>query len=430
MPRIYTQHAEPAMSDADDSIVLDDLVRTGEASRLRRRGAMRLDHGHATHHGGGGGGAAAAAADSDEESEEQMMYTPTMPGPVPRRTPTRARTSRRHDEHAETPTTPTCYTLFCGGDDPEPPYHPEVGSAPFRPSLLPLSAPSPSTSAPSKKRRTNGCGALIHVSASPRRRPASTAPAGFTWHAASPAEVRIAPLDACYFDEPTRLRIQRSPCGCVREGIACATCGNPLGTRYAPCAASAPSHAPLPHPSRRPSYPAGIRPAVPLFSYSFLPSAVTSSPAYTPPSRTDTPTTTPDPSSAQEPPNSLMDPPTYPPLLDRLITACPTPLSDEEREAYRARAPPAAMPRYSYGYPYSHSYSSYTSYTPYPYGPGPVGYVSAYGGGYPGGYGAYGAGGVYDADGELVSLDSSANNSNPAEPGSPKAGETLLLPER
>jgi hypothetical protein len=31
--------------NADDSIVLSDLIRSGEASRLRRRGAMRIDHG-------------------------------------------------------------------------------------------------------------------------------------------------------------------------------------------------------------------------------------------------------------------------------------------------------------------------------------------------------------------------------------------------
>jgi hypothetical protein len=36
----------PRPTNVDDSIVLSDLVRTGEASRLRRRGAMRLDHGH------------------------------------------------------------------------------------------------------------------------------------------------------------------------------------------------------------------------------------------------------------------------------------------------------------------------------------------------------------------------------------------------
>src|SRR3954447_15364031 len=40
----------PTVTDADDSIVLSDLVRTGEASRLRRRGAMRLEHGLG-HHG-------------------------------------------------------------------------------------------------------------------------------------------------------------------------------------------------------------------------------------------------------------------------------------------------------------------------------------------------------------------------------------------
>ena len=66
MPQIFRRHSEqaprpppppaqarrrpsvaaqgPQLTDADDSIVLSDLVRTGEASRLRRRGALRLDH--------------------------------------------------------------------------------------------------------------------------------------------------------------------------------------------------------------------------------------------------------------------------------------------------------------------------------------------------------------------------------------------------
>ncbi|KAL4243756.1 hypothetical protein ABKN59_010483 [Abortiporus biennis] len=43
------QREGPEIRDVDDSIVLSDLVRTGEASRLRRRGAMRLDNNH-THH--------------------------------------------------------------------------------------------------------------------------------------------------------------------------------------------------------------------------------------------------------------------------------------------------------------------------------------------------------------------------------------------
>ncbi|KAJ3512596.1 hypothetical protein NMY22_g15287 [Coprinellus aureogranulatus] len=50
-----TPNDTPTMINADDSIVLSDLVRSGEASRLRRRGAMRLDRnslasGHAYHH--------------------------------------------------------------------------------------------------------------------------------------------------------------------------------------------------------------------------------------------------------------------------------------------------------------------------------------------------------------------------------------------
>ncbi|KAG6863883.1 hypothetical protein C0991_002360, partial [Blastosporella zonata] len=413
MPRIYV-HAppqpQPTMTDADDSIVLDDLVRTGEASRLRRRGAMRLDHTHThTVHGQPSSFTmpswAGDTGDSDDDEHEEVSQYTAHPGPVPPRTLTRTRAYRRHDE--EQPEPPS-YTIFCGGDEPISEYEPEVDSAPYTPSILPLPAP-PRRKTPTKKRRTNGCGAVLHLSAVPRRRPT---PPGFTWFAPPGTGAdnhTLLPLDPSYFDESTRLRIQRSPCGCVREGIACAVCGNPLGTRYRPCVASAHAHSHVPTPSARPPNPSAVHytrvasPCVSSYSYSFLPSAVTSSPVYTPPPPASSPDPTPssntytyiDASSFLTEPQP--QPPSYRPLLDRLITASPTPLSDEERLAYRARPAPAAQPRYSYGYGY----------------------------GRPWGGGGYGTGGLYDADGEMITIDPAGG-----EPGSPKAGEMVLLPER
>lgn len=45
-PSSWNPPSSLAIPDADSSIVLSDLVRSGESSRLRRRGAVRLDHSH------------------------------------------------------------------------------------------------------------------------------------------------------------------------------------------------------------------------------------------------------------------------------------------------------------------------------------------------------------------------------------------------
>ncbi|KAG6905875.1 hypothetical protein DXG01_017170 [Tephrocybe rancida] len=384
MPRTYSLSHPTTLTDADDSIVLDDLVRTAEASRLRRRGAMRIDHTGHGHHSHSvfvsvepGSG---TWEDFDyDHAEDRTPYAGS------RRTSTRTRTPR-----ANPPPTPT-YTLFCGADEPEPAYEPQVNSDPYIPSILPVvssSSRSKTRSKPAqpkpKPRRTTGCGALLHISATPRRRSSIPSPSSFTW-SASASEIQtgsVVSLDASYLSDPTSFRIQHAPCGCVREAVACAACGNFLGTRHAACSVS------------------GTRSC----TFSFLPSAVTSSPEYTPPPQDappqSYPTLTPSyhspspfgsspyaPSPYPTYPHTYNDPepPTYPPLLDRLITASPTPLSDAERAAYRARAPVHAQPRYSYGY-------------------GTYGY----------GYGA----GSYDPDGD------------PVDPGSPKTGEGVLAPER
>ncbi|KAF8900644.1 hypothetical protein CPB85DRAFT_154976 [Mucidula mucida] len=258
MPITYrpSTSSDVELNDADDSIVLSDLVRTGEASRLRRRGAMRLDH-HTT--------AAQTAAAADGATWE------------PDETP---RPHRDKEEYL--------WTLFCGGeeetdDDDELDY-----AAAFEPSLFPLcpaSAPSPRTTATRRPRRTNGCGALVHMRAAPRARLG-------VWTAKTRASDAVVSLDTSYFDRAAVSKIVRSACGCVREGVGCAVCGNPLGTRYRPCRTAEDAifvphnrhpRSPHPHPDG-PAYwhdSAASTPPSNFYIYTFFSAAVSSAPTYT-----------------------------------------------------------------------------------------------------------------------------------------------------
>ncbi|KAL0065034.1 hypothetical protein AAF712_008028 [Marasmius tenuissimus] len=238
----------PTIRDADDSIVLSDLVRSGEASRLRRRGAIRSSHqrvastGSSTSVGGGGS---------------------------------------------------VVYRLFCrGGED--------AGTGeglqgwsdePFRPELFPNST----STSKGKEKQLGGCGALIHLSA-------FTTPTDSTSYTSidKPTSL-VVPLDAVYFRDrqqqpvsrptaapedprspyppspmystevehdygygyfdPSHKRtedpftdmnedpcvLSKNACGCVTEGVGCQSCGTPIGTRFRPCRAARHSH---PHHSR------------------------------------------------------------------------------------------------------------------------------------------------------------------------------------
>lgn len=260
MPQVYRRHSDyaprpslvprrrsvlpPAQAtDADDSIVLADLVRTGEASRLRRRGAMRLDHTGPT------------TAARPPPPARQSSYAPPPTRPViiaPSRTPSPDRPPQQEedgqDEYTYTsgpalgwrdweprPSTERrgaeveilgdgghasqSYVLYCGGEDAgavveeaEPPRR-------FQPALFPGCAPqSPASSSRSQTRaarRTNGCGALIHMRAYPQ----STRG---VWMAKEEATEAVVGLDAEYCDHPAMDKMLRSACGCVREGIGCA----------------------------------------------------------------------------------------------------------------------------------------------------------------------------------------------------------------
>lgn len=204
-------------TDADDSIVLSDLVRTGEASRLRRRGAMRLDHNLL----------------SAQRNEGGRVTPPTV---VVARTPSWIEPPSDDDESTQTweqgydPSSPRPqgrsvipgpetygYTLYCGGEEASSSFVQQTSL--YTRSPLPSYPPAQSDSSLCRYddpvRKTNGCGAVIHLRAS--RRDGSS-----VWVGRDEATSAVVPMDASYFERTTVVRMIRSACGCVREGVGCA----------------------------------------------------------------------------------------------------------------------------------------------------------------------------------------------------------------
>lgn len=267
----------PLQRDTDDSIVLSDLVRTGEASRLRRRGAMRLDHGHSSH--------------SYQQQSPTVIFvgspslnpeTEEIQGPSTF-THERRNTRARPRQTVSEPELDYSYMIFCGSEDAI--HEEESGSSSFVPSILPL-YPSPSSRPPSslpRRKRTNGCGTAIHLSAAPRRRHG-------IWFAKDDPTSAVIPMEEKYFDEEIASKLVTSPCGCVREGIGCAQCGNPLGVRYRCCkSASSGGH----HLRNKPPAHGPVRPEGPrywrasnnshvksVYTYTFFRKFVTSTTPY------------------------------------------------------------------------------------------------------------------------------------------------------
>ncbi|KIY52376.1 hypothetical protein FISHEDRAFT_55894 [Fistulina hepatica ATCC 64428] len=305
------QPSELTLADTpnvDDTIVLSDLVQRGEASRLRRRGAMRLEHTYGTH-------AAPQTYPLLVVDSYDSQSDPTQPG----------RLSRVQKNE------PT-YVLFCGGheDDDGPLLH--QSSTPYKPSILPL---FPDDDAPThfpytkplgpQQQLTNGCGAVVHLRASPKDKMDM-------WVAkTSPSDI-VAPLD-CEFpaDATSSTRaLVTSPCGCVREAIACTACGNLLGTRYKPCR-TASVHIFPPHrvKTRLAAAPYGMDyfcPAQPSpYVYTFFAGAVTPSPAHEFPHH---------PRNHHRPSSPISR---DAPLIDRYLTASPLPMSDDDESVELAQ---------------------------------------------------------------------------------------------
>jgi len=117
------------------------------------------------------------------------------------------------------------FVLYCGAEEPRLP------SPPTPRFISPLPA-YPWRTPPHTSPTSNGCGAIVHTAAVPRKRCG-------VWMARFGGTDAVIEMDSQYFDRSVVVRMMKSPCGCVREGIGCRICGNPLGTRYRPCKAAA-----------------------------------------------------------------------------------------------------------------------------------------------------------------------------------------------
>ncbi len=233
MPSILPE----GITDSDDSIVLSDLVRTGEASRLRRRGAMRIDHNH-PHHATAAGhilpGPSRRSSPSvmvversnwDSDSEPDSPWFANVWNADPHSSTfgrRHSRLSRRFGPYSgmssgspqQGARDEFSYTLVCGAEV----LHCDSDEIePFKPSVLPLFPPSPPTPSTRWKttKKSTGCGSIVHLHAGPRHK--------FRfWTARSAAAEVVIPLDACYFDKKDAARFSRNACGCVNEGVGCA----------------------------------------------------------------------------------------------------------------------------------------------------------------------------------------------------------------
>ncbi|KAF9008017.1 hypothetical protein BDQ17DRAFT_184279 [Cyathus striatus] len=195
------------------------ILRTGEASRLRRRGALRLDYEHAqlfhaTHTGGGMGGVWLPTPGEDGSAPSAPAPSGVGEGRRHRRATTVGTTARGGGEYS--------YILVCGGTIPSSP-EPSPQAVKFNPSPLPLFPPTlssqkPTYKTPQKASTTTGCGAIISMYTAPRPRVG-------VWAALSAGvSEAVVPMEKEYFEgveDVLKGGIVKSACGCVKEGVGC-----------------------------------------------------------------------------------------------------------------------------------------------------------------------------------------------------------------
>ncbi|KAF7354062.1 hypothetical protein MVEN_01093500 [Mycena venus] len=171
--------------------------------------------------------------------------------------------------------------LTCGAEDPLGDIYQD--GEPIQPHFLPIPPERSPPPPPSRKRkRSNGCGKILHYGAivSPNN----------MWRAAEVRGGGIVPLEDDYFPKAVqkRLLFGWKPCGCVRTGVGCALCGNTLGALFTPCRLHQESEHGTNYYSILPS---AVSPPIPPYvppSSRPVPRAVRPLPAPPPPNRTST----------------------------------------------------------------------------------------------------------------------------------------------
>lgn len=100
------------------------------------------------------------------------------------------------------------FVLYCGAAEP----HSSSSTTPYP--ISPLPAYPRRSSSPRTSQTHNGCGAIIHMAAVPRRRCG-------VWMARFGSTDAVIEMDSHYFDRSVVVRMMKSPCGCLREGVGC-----------------------------------------------------------------------------------------------------------------------------------------------------------------------------------------------------------------
>jgi hypothetical protein len=255
-PPVSQPSSPPSPVDADANIVLGDLVRSGEASRLRRRGAVRLDHARAaqsvsissvstsrpavssTIHPSRFYGYASSSGqhsrfgnvtledfalrDPDGDHLDMDAYEhlgehadePTWTWPGAAGTSVGSSNGRSlsggalvQDELAavaDAQASTTRFALYCGAPL-------DLSGQMFSPPPFSWAQLPPTSSPP-----TSGCGTLVHPHALPR----TSASAYSARCAAAPV---VVPLEAEYAPPELASRAITSSCGCARQVIGCST---------------------------------------------------------------------------------------------------------------------------------------------------------------------------------------------------------------
>jgi hypothetical protein len=104
------------------------------------------------------------------------------------------------------------YVLSCGAEEEDESVEEE---SECYVSPLPSYPPTKSSHSPRRRlQKSNGCGAIVHVNAIPRRRCG-------VWMAKEGGTDAVVGMDASYFDRSAVIRMMKSTCGCIREGIGC-----------------------------------------------------------------------------------------------------------------------------------------------------------------------------------------------------------------
>lgn len=262
-PRPSSSPLEPVITDADDTIVLSDLVRSGEASRLRRRGAIR-DGTLSSHRQSSSmpsttvfsppapaytappsqtlfrplspvwrnefqdsrepdlQGADDDAYQYDDDDENGEWQWGRMQGAVDSAANVE-RDVRRQALEADiriedSDQSSGSFILLCGGElppDSQDLASHHTSSNNNKPRRRPSAfCPSSPPQRPPRLRATNGCGTIIHISGIPRRRHG-------VWIARGAATSDVVPMPTAYFDCTAVAKMMKSACGCVREGVGC-----------------------------------------------------------------------------------------------------------------------------------------------------------------------------------------------------------------